>query len=404
MALCHCQEIHRHYGPRPFKCNFVSCEYQRIGFETKHDRRGHLRTHDRPWTCDVAGCEYSKDGFISRQMRDRHLDSAHRVTKSLESISNNTVGQHETVALLKVLIKKNKIGKSNSAKEMFDSLSYDGQDIVLLEAASCGTYEAVDLLWSDRAPAYRDDYEHTFFRRSFRLLPSALEGLNHEFLKWFRAKAQERLEKHQGGDKELWRFNRGSWDLNATWRALLQCSEPTAVYQQYLKETIFSIVKFDYDGHQAQAGPIPLAIDFIRPTQGNHIMESLLISVWTKLDENLEIKKEYWAKGLCHVAETTCSITLADWLHGRGAELDYDRKVYPVPPLLLAAQNDTLEAARFMRWLLYRGADPQCREGHGGSKMGDVSLLIGPREIHKMVWQVMGGTGRRGKGGEEEQC
>ncbi|RYP73409.1 hypothetical protein DL770_007778 [Monosporascus sp. CRB-9-2] len=71
------------------------------------------------------------------------------------------------------------------------------------------------------------------------------------------------------------------------------------------------------------------------------------------------VPRKYLGTGLQSVAATTCSITLASELLDLGADLEYQAHRYQARPLQRAAQQDTEEAAKFMRFLIYRGAKPE---------------------------------------------
>jgi hypothetical protein len=305
-------------------------------------------------------------------MRDRHLDSAHQDAKPLESISCNPTGEDETVALLKALIKKKKIGKnSSSAKMLFEGLGMKKQDDVLLEVASCGTYDMKELLWSER-PWFLGNKS---IDRCFDLLPSGLASLNHDVLTWVDTKVQDRIR-----EKPLYRTDKIRY--YCTWHALGQCDEPETVYEQYLEAALSKVLpdtprELSIHGLDNFFGPV------ITSTKGNPIMESILALVWKK--EAGVPRKTTWSRMMSIVAKRTCSIKLANCLYDLGASVDGSPNSQADSPLIIVAQKYTPEAARFMRWLLYRGADPKGLPHGQYSKRGEVSSLAGPRGLHKWL-------------------
>jgi hypothetical protein len=386
-----------------FKCAFIGCEYQRLGFETVRDRDSHTKTHDRPWTCDVAGCEYSEEGFVSRQMRDRHLDTAHRpgIHKTSREIQGTTAEDSEKVALLKALIKKNKLGKSILQTIKFGKLTVTDKWLVFQEAASCGNSQAMECL-----VPYSFDLElfikvettrtftvlETLLSLGVSLLPFALDALNYHFLEWFKLKTQGQL-----------RYFKLRWLLvdsylpaaEAAWRALVRCGESPTIIQRYLGEAFVSILGYNLD---VQHGPRNLpswARDFqmkiLKQTRGNPTAEDLLLSIWEFVDKHNyhnETSKVHWTLLLCDVARTTCSTTLADWLFDHGADVNGDRSIEahlvsnrPERPLIAAAGKDTPRNAQFLQWLLQHGADPfLCLP-----RRAPLSFLDGPRGISKWL-------------------
>ncbi|KAJ3542097.1 hypothetical protein NM208_g4030 [Fusarium decemcellulare] len=358
---CFCEAIHHHYG-RPFKCNFVGCAYQRVGFETFKERREHSKVHDRPWTCEVVNCEYHEIGFISRQMRDHHLDRAHKVDKPSESITGAAENEDEKVALLKALIQANKFVEDSAAKDVFDGLNHNDQQRVLEEAASRGTFELMELLCPDvHCGSFR------MFGNPFSsLITAALSSQNRETLKWIQVASHKVLESSGGG-------------IVGIWRMLLSSDDPEHSYQ-CVEHWLYRVF---IEPRRLQ--PSCFTNCYVEATENDHLKESLLIKVWDKCGIPMPEPTKYWSRTLCVVARTTCSLKLASWLLEHGAKVNHVKAAMAGPPLLLAAKKDRLEAARLMRFLLYQGADPECTNRDPKATRRTVSTMKGPKGLHKWL-------------------
>jgi hypothetical protein len=88
--------------------------------------------------------------------------------------------------------------------------------------------------------------------------------------------------------------------------------------------------------------------------------ENVLISLWRDLVGKDKIPQASTGCGLSSVATSTCSLRLASVLIDElGANLEYRGKKTQPAPLQRAAQKDTEENARFIDFLLHRGANPR---------------------------------------------
>ncbi|RSL54227.1 hypothetical protein CEP54_010009 [Fusarium duplospermum] len=345
---CYCRLIHNHYG-QPFRCSFIGCDCQRLGFGSPDKRRNHSKTHDRPWTCDVPDCEYHRVGFISRQMRNRHLDQAHRVDEPPEPVLRATTSDADKILVLKELIRVNKLTKGSAAMQLFDSLDRHDQRMLRYEAASRGTKELMDLLcskWLLEMPHGSDQDE---------LFAAAVKSQNHEALRWIQAmplKADTR---------------RADYSIGRTWTAVMESEDPERMYQ-FVEAWLHA--PFSANVHELR---------------GDYLKENVLISVWNKLFESEPVPREAWSRALCSVADSTLSIRLARWLCDHGATFDYVDRLRLGPPLLIAAKKDTLKSAEFMRFALHQGADPECTPRSPSAPRGSVSRLRGPTGLHKWL-------------------
>lgn len=299
-------------------------------------------------------------------MRDRHLDKAHRVNEPPELVLAATVSDDERVAVLKALIRENKVVEGGAAKQVFDCLSRYIQLELLEEAASCGTHELMEVLVSKL-------YSHNFMLDREGLIAAALKSQNREILRWIQTMSRE-IPIESGKYRPTYKV----------WAALLESEDPEEMYQ-YVETWLYAASSASAHKFERKHRPNCFEQGWIESTRRDYLKETLLISVWSKLYESSKVPMQSWSSALCFVANTTRSIRLAGWLCQHSAAVDYADSIRMGPPLLFAAKKDTLESAKLMRFLLYQGADPECTARNPSAIKGAVSELKGPSGLHKWL-------------------
>lgn len=73
----HEPKLQFHYGPGLYKCDYILCTSNRLGFTTTSARDAHVVRHERPLKCSKADCEFAIIGFTSEKNRDDHCGSLH---------------------------------------------------------------------------------------------------------------------------------------------------------------------------------------------------------------------------------------------------------------------------------------------------------------------------------------
>lgn len=299
-------------------------------------------------------------------MRDHHLDKAHRVNEPPELVLGATPSEDERVAVLKALIRANKVVEGSAAKQVFDCLPRSIQLELLQEAASCGTHELMGVLVSKL-------YSHNFMLGSAGLIAAALNSQNHEILRWIQTMSRE-IPIESGKYRSTTRV----------WNALLESEDPEGMYQ-YVENWLHAASCVSAHTYARMGRPNCFEREWIGSTHRDYLKETLLILVWSKLYESSKVPMPSWSIALCFVANTTRSIRLASWLCQHGASVNYVDAIRMGPPLLLAAKKDTLESAKLMRFLLYHGADPECTARGPMARKGSISELNGPSGLHKWL-------------------
>ncbi|KAK1833652.1 hypothetical protein QBC39DRAFT_302504 [Podospora conica] len=72
IATTHKAALQPHYGSGLYKCDYILCPSNRLGFETKSTRDAHVVRHKRPFKCSKPDCEFAIIGFTSEKIRDEH--------------------------------------------------------------------------------------------------------------------------------------------------------------------------------------------------------------------------------------------------------------------------------------------------------------------------------------------
>lgn len=336
----HSDPIRQNYGTRPFKCPFVGCSDQRIGFETKDLRQAHCEGHGRSWRCEDPTCEYNAIGFLSRRMRDDHQAQSHTPEDPEPPVGRSLTSNDQLVALLLSLIRADKV-KSVESLLVSAQDSDTGQNEALFEEVmSSGSYnmiEAVGTHLVDKLSDYGIDPEQRYGESA----AIAARAGNVATLKWLATKVR---------DKAVLLNPNHYLFVDGFGRALehiLKSDKPAALYDHFEKIAV--------------EAPLFLTMEprIISATSGRRQSEGILISLWRKLCGNAGYPLVLGG-GLRSVAATTCSVALASVLIDLGVDLEYKPKSKVSPSSLqLAARKDTNEAASFIRFLLYRGANPQ---------------------------------------------
>jgi hypothetical protein len=298
-------------------------------------------------------------------MRDCHLDRYHRVDEPRKPVASDSISIDEMVPLLAELIRANKVDEGSLIKKLVSRLSRYEKEFPIKEAASCGSSQMMELLWSPCVS------ESNFFTYIVFSLEAALKSHNYDILKWVAARSKSKIKNMAVPD---W-----AGYYPGVWNALLQSDDPETLYRDYVEDTLLCLLP----GKKRISQEIWRG--FVEPTNGEFQKEKILICLWTKLRDGLKVDRSSWSKALNVTAETTCSVKLADVLLRYGARIHYDSALQPFPPLLHAAKKDTLESAKFLRLLLYHGADPECNERPSVSMKWKVSEMKGPRGIHKWL-------------------
>ncbi|KIA75967.1 hypothetical protein HK57_00235 [Aspergillus ustus] len=333
---CHCKDIYLNFGTRPLKCGFLNCSSHRDGFESTAGRKQHEASHSRLWKCDVSGCEYERTGFLSEEMKDQHLRKAHKTPA--KQLPVNGMSKDEVNALIFDLAKRDEVA---AIQQLLPLGSLDNQNLaldlarVLAEVQSRGM---ANLL----APRLKG---FVGWREVFLLAGQAKRV---DVLEWLITGLLERNDVVPCADAVIGCLYSDSSALHRLCDTYIKASTSMA-NPPYLR--------------------VFLLVDAIRATGGRPEREDFLISTWEhllsledgKIFDNKFSRKTALTRSLGYVAETTCSIRLAQFLLKHGADIDGENTGPGgmTPPLHQAARTPSAQNAAFIKFLLFAGANPE---------------------------------------------
>ncbi|XTI89154.1 hypothetical protein V2W45_1469393 [Cenococcum geophilum] len=75
-------KLSTYYGPKPYKCPRLSCNFFTEGFEKRSLRDLHIKKHDRRFTCTYPSCPYGILGVKTKSELDKHTASHYSGTKA----------------------------------------------------------------------------------------------------------------------------------------------------------------------------------------------------------------------------------------------------------------------------------------------------------------------------------
>lgn len=372
------------YGSRPFKCRFVHCSRRRTGFEGISDRRMHERHHDRPWKCSFPGCTYAEGGFLSRKMRDTHLDGFHRNQEAKHNIPLPT-DSSELLPLLFDLVKSDQVDAVVTLLNLPNGQSHSVSDESKIElckiACHSGSSDMIDALvvtfftWSPdpRRDGFLTSYKYYLKSESAKW---RLEALKSSILAKNVDTFRLLLSKYTEPYIICYQFFCTVVESD--------CTEFYDIWETRAAEADFSTTT---TGHKTQLADVFLIRRvFIKATASISTREQLLLNHWKRVNiSKLDIA--YIGDALVNVASTTQSISLAQYLLEEGAPIDHRRNATCLTPLHCAARVDSEQAAEFLKYLLFKGANPET--GTGKVQIRDEPGIKGISRWLHLTWDEL---------------
>lgn len=323
--------IQRHYGNRPFKCGFLNCIFRNHGFETRALRDSHMRHHDKPWKCSFHGCEYQDGGFLSRKMRDEHLDRSHQENNAVATFPTESLDPDEIQPLLFDLVKADNVVMVKGLLKQFESL----EDYCKLELRKCaarfGSASMLELIADKTFPG----------RTWFRIGSGSIDGNNLETFRCLLSLLKD--------------VRKGEWRGYGSIAYLVLDSDLEDIVVEWAK---FVDYEFMFQEPSKEDAAQYLYPNAIRTAAGRAHSEQVLCRIW-KTHVLKKLSPAQVGSALLSAAQSPSSIELAQTLLDHGAPVDYRGSVKYMTPLHHAARQTTAAAAEFMKFLLFRGADPE---------------------------------------------
>lgn len=374
---CSCLTLKRHYGQQPYKCAFMSCSFCRQGFQTRTLRNSHNKHHDIPWKCDVESCHYAEIGFLSRRMRDDHLDFHRKEGNSNTLTSTANPDPDEVQPLLFDLVISDKVAEIEKLMPHAEALPEEARvELRRLAAysASSATLELVSRMYPCRPWKDADWIDG---------LISSIEAQNMETLNW-----------HLSG--ELVHPSTFAASYRATTDLCDALVKAASMEMLLLIEPNF-LRFYKYGKLHGGMAKVSLRPRVIKATARQDDREKNLIFLWRAMSTIEDIWSSgnnhfYLDSALGYVAQTTCSLPLAQALLQLGAKVDGGRsKGSTITPLHHVARRSSPEAAEFIKFLLYQGANPD-RDLKRKGQIQSIKDEIGVKNIGKwlnMSWDEL---------------
>ena len=126
----------------------------------------------------------------------------------------------------------------------------------------------------------------------------------------------------------------------------------------------------------------------IQATDGHPDRENLLITIWEKAGIPKSGVRTL-GTALINVASSTCSVKLAEYLVGHGAEVYNRRSDKCLTALQHAARRTSAAAAEMMKYLLLQGADPEAKSGQARLRIHEEKGAKGIAKWLGMSWDEL---------------
>ncbi|KAL6826144.1 hypothetical protein V8C40DRAFT_286985 [Trichoderma camerunense] len=341
---CLCSNLRRHYGRRLYKCGFFSCSFHRNGFDTRLLRESHKKTHDLPWKCDISSCHYSEVGFVSKAMRDRHLDLHQAEAQDDSPIKETLLFHPKSDDILPLLFDLVATDDVETVGELLPFADHIKQHVTeLLEfVAHSGSAAMTKLIYE------KGNWEPASTEEWYAIILAGVNGQNAESLAVLLSDLYDNKAIFGVSRKQLCRvlghsFTTGSMEVIQAIGTFLARIHEKREWNPFQLFTNRSIIK---------------------ATTRCPEREEYLINAWSNHGAAKASPLELIAV-LRSIAQTTFSIRLARALLQYGNGIDINQRQYDkvLTPLHWAARHDCAEAAEFMKFLLYQGANPDICQG-----------------------------------------
>lgn len=349
---CLCSILKRHYGQRLYKCGFFSCSFYRYGFATLRPRDSHKKTHNLPWKCDIPSCHYSEVGFVSKAMRDKHID-VHREEAQDDSLGKEALffdpNDDDLLPLFLDLVCIDDTASVAKLLPFFQALRWNQKDKLLLDVGQSAS-AAMTTLICERF--IREDMDGSALSA---LLLGGLNGRNVELLTVILSRNDGKFAKML---KAYLSTTVGGYGTCAT---LLKRSIETGSME--VIQLMEPVLKSIYETVFSPLSSHLLLTEIIRATARCPDREKCLLYAWST-NGVANLASAILLRGLRTIAQTTYSIRLARALLQNGiVDMNQRSSKTVLTPLHWAARHDCIEAAEFMKFLLYQGANPDICNG-----------------------------------------
>lgn len=352
---CACQKLKNIYGGSIYKCGRPGCPSYTDGFHTRASRDQHMQRHSRPFKCQYSECHFAAFGFAKETDLESHSAKTH--SQNLQAVSGATQGLTNA-----------------SNEEELKSMLIDAvqeNDFSMIQAEQDTVRESVlDLLVN----AYRGRSSDAMIKHLVGELPArntdTSERPDEELCREIIKASVER--GHYDVVQSICRYDQGK-----LWNKSILRFVGTKRCADLIEIVLPSIDVLEWRSPDGDLGWRALFNEII-PLRPDAQEEILALACLDKLQSHLSSYKNLSKLLLLDLARRCCSIAIAELLLANGAEIDFGSG--GLSPLTCAAQENSREAAKFMEFLVRKGARTSIR-----TRGKLLSELPGPKNIQKWI-------------------
>jgi hypothetical protein len=368
MHSCNCSKIKRHYGELLYRCHYFDCSRRRRGFMSRKDLKEHMDNHGRPYKCPNKGCDFSVMGFHTINNLEDHMRKHQKIAAEYPPRRPESPATDEPcpTADEKALELRFYEVVSQENREEFDMLWTLHKETLSLQtklglfhmATTQGSLHMVRKLlqWDDVSRQSALSELHTRAGRN-QFVSEAFESQNEELITWMLKKTTV-WEPVQSAyhDVVVELIKTDNVDYFEAWIKIFESTTdlPLRLADELTKKPIFTAAK-----------RLPR-------------MQAAMMDGWRHLREMNLLQPHTLGTMLVTVAQTTYSTEQARALLDLGANVNFPMTLENVErgewknrttsaagkaALEHAGKRSSKEAASFVKFLLFEGADPWASSG-----------------------------------------
>ena len=390
---CICTALERHYGTRLYKCIFLTCTYRRAGFSSPKECEDHINHHNRAYKCRISTCDFAQLGFLNQGDEYEHFNKHHNHTPAtyLDSIPQDIdelrlhlfdlIASQQTTKLQEIsLLAFHHLASTSQTR-------YEDFTEMANIAASVGSLPIVRLIiqFLKGEPTVVCNYHWEDLKS---LLQSCIRGGNPEVVRYLLS------------ELILCANKRGMWFYIDHTHAMIEIiKSPFLEGGAAMRDVYMELIP---QNHQV----VDQLFDkgyLLKVASQNPMQEVYFLEIWRALLQTGQVKHRVVDNALVQVGQWGGSLEqarllieiggadvnhrrLASWRHEQ-EDSQYPKTGRGRTALHWAARNTSGEAARLMKFLMEKGADPEL--AWAGVKPGQEK---GAKEISRhlgMTWEEL---------------
>ena len=217
---CHCGVLGRHYGPRIFKCAYPSCGHNRHGFSKRGIRNAHVGHHSRPWKCSLESCPFAVIGFARRRDSEVHWQRRHLPERASAPSASLTLAGLSAPEFEVLVYELTKLGKLDELQHVVLCMAQRINISPRLLPARILAAEMGSLLVLELLEQFDEDWIDAYCRNAF--LAAVFRGRSTEILRWMITKLCRQAGKYRlYGRLAAAAFGTDSSDMYHVWEEFL---------------------------------------------------------------------------------------------------------------------------------------------------------------------------------------